>query len=198
MARNSSGLAGRFRARRALPRLSARSFSGSTWARAAAASGSSLPFARSSWAITAWPLLCARRDQVLSQLRSRRDEANRLLPALAQPLAVAGEPGARLLNQRGVDCRVEDATPVGDALVIEDVELRRPERGGHLVLNHFDLDPVAGHVQAVLDRIDLANIEPDRGVELQRPATGRDFRVTEHDPNLLAQLVDEDHRGAGF
>src|SRR5207244_6024033 len=72
------------------------------------------------------------RDQLFAQFRIRLEEANRLLAALAQSLAVAGEPGARLLNQGGVDCRVEDTTPVGDPLVIEDVELRRPERGGHL------------------------------------------------------------------
>src|SRR5207249_2271912 len=115
------------------------------------------------------------RDQLFAKFRIRLEEANRLLPALAQSLAVAGKPGASLLNEGGVDSCVEHAAPVRDALVIEDVELRRPERWGHLVLDHFDLDPVAGHVQAVLDRIDLANVEPDRGVELQRSATGRDF-----------------------
>src|SRR5439155_1171452 len=151
-ARNSCGLAGRFRASRARPRASARSVSGSTWSSAASASGSSIPFARSSWAIRAWPRPVDR--------RRTREAAN------SRSLAVAGKPGASLLNQGGVDSCVEYAAPVRDALVIEDVELRRPERRGHLVLDHFDLDPVAGHVQAVLDRIDLANVEPDRGVEL--------------------------------
>ena len=124
------------------------------------------------------------------------EEAYRLLPSLAHPLAVAGEPGARLLHQGGIDRGVEHTAPVGDALVVEDVELSRLERWCDLVLDHLDLDPVAGHVQPTLDGVDFADVEPDRGIELERPATGRHLGVAEHDANLLPQLVDEDHRGA--
>src|SRR3954464_9313095 len=37
----------------------------------------------------------------------------------------------------------------------------------------------------------------DKGVELVRGATGRGLGRAEHHADLLAQLVDEDHRGAG-
>ena len=47
----------------------------------------------------------------------------------------------------------------------------------------------------VLMRLDAPDVEPDRGVELHRPAARRRLRVAEHDPDLLAQLVGEDERG---
>ena len=67
--------------------------------------------------------------------------------------------------------------------------------GGDLVLDDLDLDPVADRLGAVLDRLDPADVEPDRGVELQRAAAGGRLRVAEHDADLLAQLVGEDERG---
>src|SRR5438552_15121678 len=63
------------------------------------------------------------RDQLFAELRIRLEEANRLLPALAESLPVAGKPGTGFFHQRSVDSGVEHAAPVGDPLVIEDVEL---------------------------------------------------------------------------
>ena len=51
---------------------------------------------------------------------------------------------------------------------------------------------------AVLERLDAADVEADRGVELQRPATGGGLGRAEHHADLLAQLVDEDRGGAGL
>ena len=67
--------------------------------------------------------------------------------------------------------------------------------GRDLVLDDLDADPVADRLGAGLDRLDAPDVEPDRGVELQRPAARRRLRVAEHDPDLLAQLVGEDERG---
>ena len=47
---------------------------------------------------------------------------------------------------------------------------------------------------AFLDLPDAANVDPAGAVELQRPAAGRRFRGAEHHADLLADLVDEDHR----
>ena len=49
----------------------------------------------------------------------------------------------------------------------------------------------------LLDRTDAADVEPERGVELERLAAGGGLRIAEHDADLLAQLIDEHHRAVG-
>ena len=55
------------------------------------------------------------------------------------------------------------------------------------------------HNVAVFEHADAPNIHAHRGVELERVAAGRGFRVAEHDADLHANLIDEnDHRhGSG-
>ena len=48
-------------------------------------------------------------------------------------------------------------------------------------------------VLAFLDAADAADVDADRGVELERAAAGRRLGVAEHHADLLADLVDEDH-----
>ena len=79
-------------------------------------------------------------------------------------------------------------------VAVHDVELGLLERRRHLVLDHLDPDPVADRLGAVLERLDAADVEPDRGVELERPAARRGLGRAEHDADLLAELVDEDDR----
>jgi hypothetical protein len=45
-----------------------------------------------------------------------------------------------------------------------------------------------------LQRLDAPDIDADGAVELERAPAGRRFGIAEHDTDLLAQLVDEDHR----
>jgi hypothetical protein len=66
-----------------------------------------------------------------------------------------------------------------------------------LVLHDLHPDPVAERLGAVLQRLDPADVEADRRVELERAAAGRRLRVPEHDADLLAQLVREDADGVG-
>ena len=87
---------------------------------------------------------------------------------------------------------VEDVPGVGDALIEEDIELGLPERRRHLVFHHLDSCPVSPDLIAVLDRADPPDVQPHRRVELQRPPAGRRLRATEHDADLLTDLVDED------
>ena len=75
---------------------------------------------------------------------------------------------------------------------VHDVELGLLERRRDLVLDDLHADAVADRLDAVLERLDPPDVEPDRGVELQRAAAGRRLGVAEHDADLLAQLVRED------
>src|SRR6478735_1778217 len=124
-------------------------------------------------------------------------EVARVLLALAELVALVGVPGAGLADQARLDAHVDQATLAADALAVHDVELGLLERRGHLVLHDLDAGAVADHVGAVLERLDATHVEPDRGVELQRPATGRGLGRAEHHADLLAQLVDEDRGRAG-
>src|SRR5207247_9301925 len=64
-------------------------------------------------------------------------ELGRVLPALAELVALVGEPGAALLHDLQVHAAVEEAPLLGDALSVDDVELALPERRGDLVLHHL-------------------------------------------------------------
>src|SRR5215216_900441 len=120
------------------------------------------------------------------------------LAALAQPLAVIGEPGAGFFDDAGLDAEIEDLAHLGDAFAIHDVELDLLERRRQLVLHHLDAGLVADHFVAFLDGADAADVEADRGVKFQRVAAGGGFRRTVHHPDLHADLVDEDYHGVGL
>src|SRR3990170_810031 len=114
--------------------------------------------------------------------------------ALADALAVAAVPGAGLLHQLGIHAHVDQLALAADALAVQDLGEHLLQRGRHLVLDHFDLGLVANDLVALLDRADTADVQADRGVELERVAAGGHFRALarHHDPDLVAQLGDED------
>src|SRR5205085_5486263 len=121
-----------------------------------------------------------------------------VLAALAEALAVIGEPGAGLFDHAGLDAEVEDLAHLGDALAIHDFELDLLEGRRQLVLHHFDAGGVADHLVALLDGADAADVEADGGVKFQRVAAGGGFRRAVHHADLHADLVDEDHHGMGL
>src|SRR5580700_8118129 len=125
------------------------------------------------------------------------EEAFGVLAALADALAVIGEPGAGFLHDAGLDAEIDQFAVLGDALPIHDVELDLLERRRQLVLDHFYAGLVADHLVALLDGADAADIEADRGIEFERMAAGGGFRRAVHDADLHADLVDEDHHGVG-
>src|ERR1700730_12385822 len=95
-----------------------------------------------------------------------------VLASLADALAVEGEPGARFLDDAGLDAEIDELAELRDALAIHDVELHLLEGRGDLVLDDLDAGGVADHLLAILDRADAADIEAHGGVEFQRHAAG--------------------------
>ena len=143
------------------------------------------------------PRLCrSLRSISAGELRVVLQELLRVLAALADPQVPVGEPGAGLLDELGLDAHVDELALARDALAVVDVELRLPEGRGDLVLDDLDLGSRADDRVAVLERGDPADVDPDRRVELQRPAARRRLGVAEQDADLLADLVDEDQAGA--
>src|SRR5262249_61459527 len=93
-------------------------------------------------------------------LRMLLEERLGVLAALADALAVVGEPGPRLLDDAGPRPEVGQLADLGDALAVHDVELNLLEGRGELVLDHLDARLVADHLGAVLDLADAAGSEP--------------------------------------
>src|SRR2546427_3177585 len=146
--------------------------------------------ARAQPELLAHPGLDLRRDLgVLAQ------EVARVLAPLADAVAAEGVPGAGLLDDALLGRDVDQLSLLGDAGAVQDVELRLAERRRHLVLHHLHLGAAADRLVAVLEGTEAADVEPDRGVELERVAARRGLRVAEQDADLHADLVDEDDDG---
>src|SRR4029077_14021069 len=107
------------------------------------------------------------------QLRVGDQELLGLLPALAQLLALVGEPGPGLVDDPEVDAQVDDRALPADALAVHDVELGLLEGRGALVLHDLAPGAVAADLAPVLQALDPAEVEPNRGLELERPAARR-------------------------
>src|SRR5262245_5885378 len=123
-------------------------------------------------------------------------EVARVLASLADALAVERVPGAGLLDDALLGGDVDQLAFLRDAGAIEDVELGLAERRRDLVLHDLHLRAAADHLVAVLDGAEPADVEPHRGVELERVAARGGLRVAEHHADLHADLVDEDDDGA--
>src|SRR3954471_870593 len=85
-----------------------------------------------------------------------------VLPPLSELLALVGEPGPGLLHQPEVDPHIDEGALTADALAVRDVELRLAEGRCALVLDHLHTGAVADDLDAVLDRLDAPDVEPDR------------------------------------
>src|SRR5713101_2796021 len=119
------------------------------------------------------------------------------LPPLPDPLTLIGVPSAGFFDNIVLGGQVQDRPLLGDPFPINDVELGLPEGRRKLVLHYFDLGPDPDGLGAVLDGVLPPDVEPYRGVELERAPAGGRLRRAEHHAYLFTYLVDEDHRPAG-
>src|ERR1700722_12846754 len=121
-----------------------------------------------------------------------------IFATLADALARVAVPCARLLDDVVGYRQIENIAFARDTLAIENIELSLAEGRGDLVLDDLDLGARANDRIAFLDGRNAADIDADRGIELERAATGGGFRIAEHDADLFADLVDENQTGARF
>src|SRR5215213_1905597 len=107
------------------------------------------------------------RLDLLRDVRVLREELAGVLLALPELIALVGVPGAGLADDVVLDTEVDEAALAGDADAVEDVELRLLERRRHLVLHDLDAGAVSDRIRAVLQRLDPADVQAHRRVELQ-------------------------------
>src|SRR5690242_5136915 len=96
-----------------------------------------------------------------------------VLAALADALALPGEPRATLLEDVVLGGQIEHVAFAADALAVHDVELDLAEWRRQLVLHHLHARAVADHFLAVLERAHAADVHAHAGIELERIAAGR-------------------------
>src|SRR6266511_1434033 len=109
-----------------------------------------------------------------------------------------GERGTGLGEQAEVGADLDQLGGRVDPPGVGQVELGPAVGGGELVLDHLDPGPRPDDLRAVLDGLNAADVQAQRGVELQGPAAGGELGVAEQRPDVLAQLVAEDQRGLGL
>src|SRR5947209_17599495 len=111
--------------------------------------------------------------------------------SLPNALAVIGEPGARLLDDTGLNPQIDQFAALRYPLAVHDIEIDDLERRRHLVLYDLDARLVADDLVALLDRADAPDIETDRGIEFKCVAARRGLRIAEHHADRLAGLIGE-------
>ena len=123
---------------------------------------------------------------------------DRVVTALANVVALVAVPSPLTGHHTGLLGKIEQTADRADAAAKQDVELRNPERRGHLVFGHLDLGPNAVFLGTALQGLDATDVEPHRGIELEGITTGGGFGVAVGDSDFLTQLVQKDHRATGL
>ena len=102
---------------------------------------------------------------------------------------------ASTLATVGIDADIQQTILTGNAFAEIHVKLRLAERRRHLILYHFNAHAITDRLIAHFDRLNAADVQPQRRIKLQRQTAGRCFWVAEHNTQLLSQLIDEDQTG---
>ena len=113
-------------------------------------------------------------------------------------LLADGEPCAGLVDYLKLNAEVNDFTDLGNTLAVHDVKLCLFERGSALVLYDLCARAVADHLSAHLECLDPAHVDTNGGVVFKRKTAGSGFRISVHNADLLAQLIDEYNGAAVF
>src|SRR3546814_16086145 len=81
-----------------------------------------------------------------------------MFAALSDADRIIAEPGARFLDDAGLDAQIEDLADLRNALPVHDVEFDLLERRRDLVLDDFHAGRVADDLVAILDLAGSADV----------------------------------------
>ena len=121
-----------------------------------------------------------------------------VITPLTDVVSLIAVPGPLAGHNTGFFRQIQQAAKGADAAPEENVEFGDPEGRRHLVLGHLHLGADAVFLGTAFEGLDPADVQTDRGIELERVATGGRFRVAIGHTDLLAQLVEENHGAARF
>ena len=117
---------------------------------------------------------------------------------LTKTLFAIVEPGTALIHNTGFHAHIEHAAFLRNAFAIHEVEFCLTERWCDLVLDDLRTYTITDEFAIFLHGLDTADIDTHRRVELERAATRGGLWASEHDTDLLAQLIDENAGGIRF
>src|SRR5438309_1027842 len=100
--------------------------------------------------------------------------------SLANALAVIGKPGARLLDDAGLNAQIDQFAALRYPLTVHDIEIDDFEGRRHLVLDDLHACLIADDLVPLLDRANTPDVETNRGVEFECVAARRGLRIAEH------------------
>ena len=96
---------------------------------------------------------------------------DRVVAALSYALFLIRVPCTRFLHELMCDTHIHEPAEAVDALAEVDIEFHDFEGRGAFVLHDLDFRLVRIRFVAVFERLNAANIEPDRGVKLEGVAS---------------------------
>src|SRR5260370_1915940 len=117
--------------------------------------------------------------------------------SLANALAVMGKPGARLLDNAGLNTQIDQFAALRYPLAVHDIEIDNLERRRHFVLDDFDAGLVADDLVPLLNCADAPDVETDRSVEFECVAARRGLRIAAHHADFVAELAYRELHCAG-
>src|SRR5260370_24669420 len=117
--------------------------------------------------------------------------------SLANALTVIGKPGARLLDNAGLNTQIDQFAALRYPLAVHDIEIDNLERRRHFVLDDFDAGLVADDLVPLLNCADAPDVETDRSVEFECVAARRGLRIAEHHADFVAGLPYHDFHFPG-
>src|SRR5690554_124644 len=127
------------------------------------------------------------------------EEVDCILPALPYLLTHVRVPGTTLVKQFIFERSIENTPVVAYPFAEEHVEFNFLERWSNLVLHDLYSYPVSDDIVGTSAYcFYAANLDSDRGVELECITTGGRLRVTEHDIDLHTNLVYENDGRIAF
>ncbi len=121
------------------------------------------------------------------------------ITTLTQFVSFIGKPATRFFHDFEFDTQINDFSDFGDSFAIHDVEFHYFKRRSHFVFHHFHFRSVTSDVVCgFLNLTDPADVKTNRCIEFQCVTTGCGFRTSEHNPDFIAELVDENTKATGF
>src|SRR5262245_22718592 len=88
-----------------------------------------------------------------------------ILASLTDTFLGVSKPGPTLLDDLTLHSQIEQLAGSANPIAIHNIKFHLSEGRGHLVFDDFHPCAVADHLLTGLNRVETANIEPDRGIE---------------------------------
>ena len=103
-----------------------------------------------------------------------------------------GIPSATLVDDIFLWSHIDDFADLRNAFAVHDVHLSSSEWRRNFIFDYLDFCAVTHDLCSALDLFRSSDFQSDSSIKFKRSTPGSRFRITEHDTDFLADLIDED------